>query len=59
LGLIISAVGAIITLSLNYILIVKFNLSYLGSAIATICAYGTMMVISYYLGREKYQFLSK
>ena len=54
IGAYISAVGAIITLSLNYILIVKFNLSYLGSAIATICAYGSMMVISYYLGREKY-----
>jgi O-antigen/teichoic acid export membrane protein len=54
IGAYISAVGAIITLSLNYILIVKFNLSYIGSAIATICAYGSMMVISYYLGREKY-----
>lgn len=54
IGAYISAIGAIITLSLNYILIVKFNLSYLGSAIATICAYGSMMVISYLLGRDKY-----
>lgn len=54
IGAYISVVGAVITLSLNYILIVQFNLSYLGSAIATICAYGSMMVISYYLGREKY-----
>ena len=54
IGAYISAVGAIITLSLNYILIVKFKMSYLGSAIATICAYGSMMVISYYLGKEKY-----
>lgn len=54
IGAYISAIGAIITLSLNYILIVKFNMSYLGSAIATICAYGSMMVISYFLGREKY-----
>ena len=54
IGAYISVVGAIITLSLNYILIVKFNMSYLGSAIATICAYGSMMVISWYLGREKY-----
>jgi O-antigen/teichoic acid export membrane protein len=54
IGAYISVIGAIITLSMNYILIVKFNLSYLGSAIATICAYGSMMVISYYLGKEKY-----
>ena len=54
IGAYISAIGAIITLSMNYILIVKFNMSYLGSAIATICAYGSMMVISYYLGKEKY-----
>ncbi|CAM4320770.1 lipopolysaccharide biosynthesis protein [Flavobacterium terrigena] len=54
IGAYISAIGAIITLSLNYVLIVMFNMSYLGSAIATICAYGSMMVISYYLGREKY-----
>ncbi|MES2863760.1 MAG: oligosaccharide flippase family protein [Bacteroidota bacterium] len=54
IGAYISAVGAIITLSLNYILIVNFHMSYLGSAIATICAYGSMMVISYYLGRERY-----
>lgn len=54
IGAYISTVGAIITLSLNYILIVKFEMSYLGSAIATICAYGSMMVISYLLGRKKY-----
>lgn len=54
IGAYISVIGAIITLSLNYVLIVTFNMSYLGSAIATICAYGSMMVISYYLGREKY-----
>lgn len=54
IGAYISAVGAIITLVLNYVLIVNFNMSYVGSAIATICAYGSMMVISWYLGREKY-----
>ena len=59
IGAYISAVGAVITLSLNYILIVKFDMSYVGSAIATICAYGSMMVISYYLGRENIQSLSK
>lgn len=54
IGAYISVIGAIITLSLNYVLIVLFKMSYLGSAVATICAYGSMMVISYYLGREKY-----
>ena len=29
-------------------------LSYMGSAIATILAYGTMMFISYYMGQKKY-----
>ncbi|SEP73413.1 lipopolysaccharide biosynthesis protein [Flavobacterium urocaniciphilum] len=54
IGAYISAIGAIITLVLNYVLIVKFNLSYVGSAIATICAYGSMMLISYLLGRKRY-----
>ncbi len=51
-GAYISIVGAIITLVLNYILIEKF--SYYGSAIATICAYGSMLILSYYLGRKRY-----
>ena len=52
IGAYISITGAAITLILNYILIPKF--SYYGSAIATIAAYGSMMVISYYLGQKKY-----
>jgi O-antigen/teichoic acid export membrane protein len=52
IGAYISIFGAIITLILNYILIPK--LSYYGSAIATIVAYGSMMFISYYLGQKKY-----
>lgn len=52
IGAYISIVGAIVTLVLNIILIPKF--SYYGSAIATIAAYGTMMIISYKLGQRQY-----
>lgn len=51
-GAYISIFGAIITLFLNYLLIP--TMSYLGSAIATITAYGSMMIISYYLGKNQY-----
>ena len=52
MGAYISIVGAIITLVLNFLLIP--TLSYYGSAIATITAYGSMMFISYYLGNKYY-----
>ena len=52
IGAYISIVGAIITLTLNFILIPKY--SYMGSAIATLAAYGTMMIISYYFGNKYY-----
>lgn len=52
MGMYISIVGAIITLALNFLLIPIW--SYMGSAIATISAYGTMMFISYYLGNKYY-----
>ncbi|WP_374539870.1 lipopolysaccharide biosynthesis protein [Flavobacterium sp.] len=52
IGAYISVVGALVTLVLNYLLIPKF--SYMGSAIATIAAYGSMMLISYFMGRTKY-----
>lgn len=52
MGMYISIVGAIITLALNFLLIPVW--SYMGSAIATISAYGTMMLISYYLGNKYY-----
>ena len=52
IGAYISIVGAIITLVLNYLLIP--SMSYYGSAIATIAAYGTMMLISYILGNKYY-----
>lgn len=52
MGAYISIVGALLTLILNYLLIPKF--SYYGSAIATISAYGSMMLISYILGNKYY-----
>ncbi|WP_310379390.1 oligosaccharide flippase family protein [Flavobacterium sp.] len=52
IGAYISIVGAILTLGLNYLLIPKY--SYYGSAIATITAYGSMMLISYVLGNKYY-----
>jgi O-antigen/teichoic acid export membrane protein len=52
IGAYISIVGAIATLVLNLLLIPI--ISYMGSAIATILAYGTMMFISYYMGQKKY-----
>ena len=52
IGAYISIVGAIVTLVLNFLLIPK--MSYYGSAIATIAAYGTMMGISYFLGNKYY-----
>jgi len=52
-GAYISVVGAIITLVLNFVLIPI--ISYKGSAIATLAAYGAMMMISYFLGRKYYK----
>lgn len=52
-GAYISVVGALITLVVNYILIPK--ISYMGAAIATLAAYGSMMFISYLLGRKYYK----
>ncbi|WMW78063.1 polysaccharide biosynthesis C-terminal domain-containing protein [Flavobacterium sp. 20NA77.7] len=52
IGAYISVVGAVLTLLLNYLLIP--TMSYMGSAIATLVAYGSMMLFSYFLGKEKY-----
>ena len=52
IGAYISIVGAMVTLLFNFLLIPI--MSYYGSAIATIAAYGSMMLISYYLGKNKY-----
>ena len=52
IGAYISIFGAIITLILNFLLVP--TMSYYGSAIATIAAYGSMMFVSYYLGQKNY-----
>jgi O-antigen/teichoic acid export membrane protein len=52
IGAYISLVGALVTLVLNVLLIPI--ISYMGSAIATIIAYGSMMLISYAMGQKKY-----
>lgn len=52
IGAIISIIGAVLTLVLNFWLVPI--MSYYGSAIATIVAYGSMMFISYYLGQKEY-----
>jgi O-antigen/teichoic acid export membrane protein len=52
IGAYISIIGAIVTLVLNFLLIP--TMSYYGSAIATIAAYGTMMLISYFMGNKYY-----
>lgn len=51
-GAYISVFAAIVTLVLNFILIP--HIGYVGSAIATLVAYGSMMVLSYLYGRKYY-----
>jgi len=51
-GAFISVGGAIITLAVNFLLIP--TMSYMGSAIATVGAYSTMMILSYYFGQKYY-----
>lgn len=51
-GAYISIFGALLTLVLNYWLIPI--MSYKGSALATLTAYASMMLISYYFGRKYY-----
>lgn len=51
-GAYISVFGAILTLILNFWLIPI--MSYRGSAIATLTAYSSMMLLSYYFGRKYY-----
>lgn len=52
IGAYISVFGAILTLLLNYLLIPKIGL--IGSAIATLAVYVSMMLISYVLGQKSY-----
>lgn len=51
-GAYISVFGALVTLLLNIWLIPKIGFK--GSAIATLSAYGSMMILSYYFGRKYY-----
>lgn len=52
MGAYISLIGAAITLAFNFALIPAWG--YMGSAIATITAYGTMMGISYFMSNKYY-----
>lgn len=51
-GAYISVIGAIVTLVINFVFIEAY--SYKASAVATLVAYGTMMLLSYYFGRKYY-----
>ena len=51
-GAYISSVGAVLTLVINIMFIPRIG--YMASAWATLAAYGSMMVLSYYLGRKYY-----
>mgnify|MGYP001370925845 FL=1 len=51
-GAYISSVGAIITLVINISLIPKIG--YMASALATLAAYGSMMLLSYHFGKKYY-----
>lgn len=51
-GAYISIIGASLTVAFNFLLIPKF--SYYGSAIATLIAYGSMMLLSYIFGQKYY-----
>ncbi|WP_190810468.1 lipopolysaccharide biosynthesis protein [Flagellimonas sp. S3867] len=51
-GAYISSIGALITLIINIALIPKIG--YMASALATLAAYGSMMLLSYYFGRKYY-----
>lgn len=51
-GAYISSIGALITLIINIGFIQKIG--YMASALATLAAYGTMMLLSYYFGKKYY-----
>ncbi len=52
MGAYISGIGAVITILFNIALIPVWG--YMGSAIATLSAYGTMMLVSYVIGAKYY-----
>ncbi|MDC6366449.1 MULTISPECIES: lipopolysaccharide biosynthesis protein [Flavobacteriaceae] len=51
-GAYISLIGALLTLVINIAFIDKIG--YMASALATLAAYGSMMILSYYFGRKYY-----
>ena len=51
-GAYISSIGALVTLIINVALIPKMG--YMASAWATLAAYGSMMLLSYFFGRKYY-----
>jgi O-antigen/teichoic acid export membrane protein len=51
-GMYISVLGAILTIGFNYLMIPHFG--YIACAYGTLVAYGSMMLVSYYLGRKHY-----
>lgn len=51
-GATITIIGAIITLAINFGFIGKYG--YMACAWATLAAYGSMMIISYYMGQKHY-----
>jgi len=51
-GAYISMIGAVLTIIINYVFIPYFG--YMASAVATLTAYGTMMLLSFYFGRMYY-----
>ncbi|MGL4584190.1 MAG: polysaccharide biosynthesis C-terminal domain-containing protein, partial [Flavobacterium sp.] len=52
IGAYISIMGAVFTLIFNYLLIPIWG--YMGSAIATLIAYASMMLVSYVMGQKQY-----
>ena len=52
-GAMISSIGAVVTLAINIIFIPLYGFK--ASAIATLCAYGSMMILSYAFGRQYYK----
>lgn len=51
-GMYFSIIGAFITIVFNIVMIPKIG--FMASAWATLCAFGTMMIISYFVGQKHY-----
>ncbi len=51
-GAYISMIGAVLTIVINFAFIPYYG--YMASAVATVSAYGTMMILSFYFGRMYY-----